>query len=188
MHFNSIVLDIIQLYACLLILRSLLYYSGMNKTEPAAKLTIRLSQPLLRPIQRFFPCIKGFETVSLFMAFLLIWAIRITHLLLIAGHQFSLKILSASLISAIFSWVNSILTIYCIVIVISIILSFFAPYAPTLKYIEKILAPVRQPFHMLKLGRLDFSILPFFLMAQWSCSWGLPQLSHITTNLIMTIV
>ncbi len=184
MLLKTIILDIVYLYICLLILRSLLYYSGMNRTEPAARLTILLSQPLLRPIQPFFPCIKGFETVSLFMAYLLTWATQIFYLFFVINHQFSFNLLLASKIFAIIYWISSILTVYCIVILISIILRIFAPLSPASGHIEKITAPLRQPFHMLKLGLFDFSILPFFFVAQWLTVWGLPELSRITRVII----
>ncbi len=182
---KTIFLNIIQLYAYLLILRSLLYYSGMDKTQPAAKFAVYVSQPLLRPIQPFFPCLKGFETVSLFVSFILVWFLQIVHLFFISGHLFTFMLIPTSIISAFFYWISSIFSVYCMVIVVWIILSFFAPYSPALKHIEKILAPLRKPFYMLKLGRFDFSILPFFLMAQWASTWGLPQLNQIMISLII---
>ena len=186
MLFKTIILDIVQIYIGLLILRSLLYYSGMNRTEPAARLAILLSQPLLRPIQPVFPCIKGFETVSLFMAYLLTWAMQIFYLFFVANHQFSFILLLASIIFAVLSWISCILSVYCIVILISIILRIFAPHSPSSTYIAKIIAPLRQPFHILKLGYFDFSILPFFLLAQWTIVWGLPELNRIIRLIMIT--
>ncbi len=164
---NIVFVSVLQIYSIILILRSLLYFAKMEYFHPIAGLCIRLTQLMVRPIQKHFPCVLGFETVSLFLA--LLFSCASEMLILFGTVSISVapwQIVLLGLFLSVFVWLKYVCYVYVGLILVTIVFRLFEPNASALMYLDRIMAPFVKPFKKLKLGLFDFSILPLFLLAQ----------------------
>ena len=175
---------VVQIYSFVFILRSLLYFSKMERFHPIARVCIQLTQPLVRPIQKYFPCLLGFETVSLFLALVFSWISETMSLLWFTPSVFSWQIMLLGGLLSVFVWLKHIFYVYVALIFVMIILRLFEPNAAAVFYIDRILAPFTRPFKKLRIGLFDFSILPLYLFTQCYISLIYPLIKSTIIALV----
>ena len=164
---NIVFVSALQIYGIVLILRSLLYFAKMEYSHPIAGLCIRLTQFMVRPIQKHFPCVLGFETVSLFLALIFACASKMVLLFWTASIMTApWQTVLLGLLLSVFVWLKYVCYVYVGLILVTIVFRLFEPNASALIYLDRIMAPFVRPFKKLKLGLFDFSILPLFFAAQ----------------------
>ena len=145
------------LYAALVVLRFLLQLMRADFYNPVSQVIVKVTKPLLNPLRRFIPGVKGMDIASLVLAWLTL-TIEQLAILGVAGTGF--QPLAAAL-RAVPELISLIINIFLFAILIQVIISWINPgsYNPVLGLIhsltEPLLAPVRR--RMPDLGGIDLS-------------------------------
>lgn len=146
-----------QIYILLVLLRFFLQAVRADFYNPLSQLVVKATAPLLTPLRRVIPPLRGLDTASLMLA----WGLKTLELVLVAllrggGLQIVLPLLLAipelvSLAFDIFFWA----------ILIQAILSWIQPgtYSPITAVLDALTAPLLRPARRLlpPMGGLDFS-------------------------------
>ena len=146
-----------QIYILLVLLRFFLQTVRADFYNPFSQLVVKATAPLLTPLRRVIPPLRGIDTASLVLA----WGLKTLELILVAllrggGLQILLPLLLAipelvSLVFDIFFWA----------ILIQAILSWIQPgtYSPITAILDALTAPLLRPARRLlpPMGGLDFS-------------------------------
>ena len=148
---------IFGLYATLVVLRFLLQLMRADFYNPVSQVIVKLTKPLLNPLRRVIPGVKGMDIASLVLAWLTL-TLEQMAILGVAGTGFQPL---AAMLLAIPELVTLIINIFLFAILIQVIISWINPgsYNPILSLIhsltEPLLSPVRR--RMPAMGGLDLS-------------------------------
>jgi len=152
------------LYIMVVLLRFLLQAAHADFYNPVTQAIVKLTGPPLRPLRRLIPSWRGFDFATLVLA-LLLNSIATALLIMAAGYNLPS-------IGLIVSWsavgiLAYILNIYFYAVLISVIVSFIAPFSahPVLLVVHQLLEPLYERLRriMPSMGGLDFSPLFIFL-------------------------
>ena len=146
-----------QIYILLVLLRFFLQAVRADFYNPLSQLVVKATAPLLTPLRRVIPPLRGLDTASLMLA----WGLKTLELVLVAllrggGLQIVLPLLLAipELVSLAFD-------ILFWAILIQAILSWIQPgtYSPITAVLDALTAPLLRPARRLlpPMGGLDFS-------------------------------
>lgn len=156
-----------ELFAFLFILRCLLQLSGADYYNPISQAVVKFTQAPLLPLQKLIPRYKRFDAAPLIAALLIKLAVV---LILVVLAQGSLPNILAALMFALFSLLDTILTIYFWAVIGAVILSWVAPnsYHPGPQLLLQITEPL---FGLARkvippIGGLDLSPILIFLVIQ----------------------
>lgn len=145
------------LYVTILMLRFLLRVSGANYYNPLAQIIVKLTDPLVLPLSKLLPAVRGIDFAALGVA-LIIQTIGVMLVRVIDGLPFFHVIYIAWSLLGLFSLV---LNIYLFAIVVMVIASWIAPDRghPALTLAVQITEPVCAPVRRLlpPMGGIDFS-------------------------------
>lgn len=112
---------IFDTYIFILLVRFLLQKLGANWHSPILHLVIKLTQPIVSPMRKIFPQIKGFELAILVPMLLLEW-LEVILLMWLKFHAF--PGISGSLLVAVGMLGNKIVNLYFFAIIINAIMSW----------------------------------------------------------------
>jgi len=112
---------IFDTYILILLLRLVLQKLGANWHNPAVQLIIKLTEPIVSPLRKIFPGIKGFDLAIIAPMLALEW-IEVMLLLWLKFHMFS-GILG-SFVVALGMLGNKVINLYFFTIIIHIIMSW----------------------------------------------------------------
>lgn len=156
-----------SLYILIVLLRFLLQAARADFYNPVTQAIVRLTSPLVNPFRRVIPGWRGLDFASLILA-LVLNCIATALLILAAGY-------AIPSIGLIISWsavglLAFILNIYFFSVLISVIVSFIAPFSahPVVLVVHQLLEPLYRLIHRVipSMGGLDFSPLFIFLGIQ----------------------
>jgi YggT family protein len=156
-----------SLYILIVLLRFLLQAARADFYNPVSQAIVKLSAPLVTPFRRIIPGWRGFDFATLVLA-LVLNCLATALLILAAGY-------ALPNIGLIVSWsavglVAFVLNIYFYAVLISVIVSFIAPFSahPVVLVVHQLLEPLYRFIHRVipPLGGLDFSPLFIFLGIQ----------------------
>jgi YGGT family. len=156
-----------SLYILLVLLRFLLQAARADFYNPVSQAIVKLTSPVVVPFRRVIPGWRGFDFATLIAA-LVLNCIATTLLILGAGYNMPP-------ISLVLSWsavglLAFILNIYFFAVLISVIVSFIAPFSahPVVLLVHQLLEPLYRQIHRVipSMGGLDFSPLFIFLGIQ----------------------
>ena len=153
------------LYLLLILLRFLFQLVRADFYNPISQFILKATNPLLIPIRRLIPGVKGLDIPSLILA-MMVQMLGVVLVLLILGvglDPLSIVIWSALLL------VGLVLQIYFFSLIIMVISSWIAPQSnnPALALIHQLLEPVTKPIRNIlpDMGGIDLSpILIFFVI------------------------
>lgn len=156
-----------EVFAFIFILRFILQISGADYYNPISQAIVRFTQIPLAPLHKMIPRFKRFDASPLIAAFLIKLA---AVLVLVLVSQGGLPNILAALLFALFSLLDSILTIYFWAVIGSVILSWVAPnsYHPG----PQLILQITEPLFVLarkvvpSIGGLDLSPILIFLVIQ----------------------
>jgi YggT family protein len=155
------------LYMLAILLRFLLQLSRADFYNPITQMIVRFTDPGVLVLRRFIPGYRGIDFATLVFAFL-VECVLISVLIMLAG-------IALPGFGLIISWafagiLNFILDIYFWSLLISIVVSFIAPFSdhPALVLLRQLTEPVMAPFRRLlpSMGGLDLSPIFVFLSIQ----------------------
>ena len=148
---------LIGIYVSVLVLRFLLQWARADFHNPISQFVVKLTAPVLHPVRRFVPSVKGMDTSSLLAA----WVFKSLELLAVA------LLLGASALSwlaplwAIPALVKLVLNLFLFAIIIRVILSWVNPdpYNPAVSLLGRLTDPLMLPAQRLlpPIGGLDLS-------------------------------
>ena len=155
---------LINIYLFLLMLRFLLQASRADYYNPLSQSVVKVTQPVVRPLQGFLRPIGRFDLATLGAGFI-IKAVSIILIMQIAGY--GVPPLGGIAIASVAALASAILKIYFFALIGMIILSWVAPQAShpgailIFQLVEPIMAPVRKVIP--PLGMIDLSPIVVFI-------------------------
>lgn len=169
-----IVRTVSDLVVLVLLLRFWLPWFRADFRNPVAQAILRVTSPLVVPVRRLVPSIGKLDTATVIVMFairyltnwLLLLLIGLSvHMPSIGWTTIVLSIAAASL----FDLAMLSVSLFLIVIFVSIVLSWFAPttYNPATAFVRTISEPLLRPFRRLipPLGGIDISpVVPMILL------------------------
>jgi YggT family protein len=162
--FSYLIGTLIDLYVAAVLLRLLLQWVRADFYNPLCQFLVRITNPVVIPFRRFIPSIGPVDTASV-VVMLLLQAIGVFLITRMGGIDMApLEVLVYSAIKL----VMMLLIMYMILIIVSVILSWFGGRArhPIVPLIYQLTEPVLRPFRKIipSIGGIDLSPL-FALIA-----------------------
>ncbi|MDH2432873.1 YggT family protein [Pokkaliibacter sp. MBI-7] len=154
-------------YLSIVLLRFLLQMARADYYNPISQAIVKATQPLLAPMRRAVPSIRGLDTSSLLLAL----AVEVLMVLIIDFRAYGGSLPATYVVlCSLAGVVSSLLRIYFWAILISVILSWVAPNAdhPGARLVMQITEPVYRLSRKVipPLGGLDLSPILIFLVIQ----------------------
>jgi len=135
---------IFDFYLTLLVLRFCLQWVGARYHNPISQFTLKLTEPLLKPLRKLIPSLQGIDLATLTLLFLLS---IIKNALLIGLENQTLPYPMGLLLLALANLLALVLSLFFFAILIRVLLSWINPhsYNPLLEIIERITEPLLAP-------------------------------------------
>jgi YggT family protein len=152
-----------SLATALFVLRVLLQLVRAGFYNPLSQIIFQATNPVLLPLRRVLPTVRGVDTAALTVA-LLLQIIKVWLLALLFGAAMNLP---GSLVLGIAGLLAFVLTLYFWLLIIVIVVGFLAPDSrhPLLPPLRQLTEPVLRPLRRLipPLGMFDLSPLVAFI-------------------------
>jgi YggT family protein len=144
------------LYTLAVLLRFLLQAVRADFHNPVSQFVVRITAPLLKPLRRVVPAVRGYDLASLVLA----WLLKVLELSII-GALIGAAAFPATLVWAIPALVSLVINIFLFAILIVVILSWINPqgYNPAMVILHRLTAPLLEPARRLipPIGGIDLS-------------------------------
>ena len=152
------------LYFILIMVRFLMQVSRVDYYNPICQGIVTLTDPLIRPLKRVIPAVRGVDFATLLVA-LVVQLVAVSLIMLIkGGYAFHPAYIAWCLVGM----VSTILDIYFVALIVMVIASWVSPYGqhPALNLVIQLTEPVCAPARRLlpPMGGLDFSIILVFVV------------------------
>ncbi|MEO6081419.1 MAG: YggT family protein [Steroidobacteraceae bacterium] len=158
-----IVDSLVFLYQVVLLLRLLMQLTRADFRNPVARAIVQLTDPLVRPLRRLLPPLRGVDSASV-VAILLVSLLKIWVLQLLLGN--ALPGIATLLHGVLFDSIDLVLRTYLYSMILNAILSLVAQgnYSPVQSILASICNPVLNPIrkYIPSIAGLDLSPL-------WAC-------------------
>jgi YggT family protein len=152
-----VVKTLLGIYTTLLVLRFLLQWARADFHNPISQFVVKLTAPVLQPVRRLVPSVKGLDTSSLLVA----WVVKTLELLVLALLLGAASLSWLSPLWAIPALVKLIINIFLFAVIIRVILSWVNPdpYNPAVSLIGRLTDPLMRPAQRLipPIGGIDLS-------------------------------
>ena len=175
---------IFQISILAVLLRFLLQWARADFNNSISRLIVRITSPVLIPMRRVIPPVKGTDTASLVLA----WMLKALELLLVIllGKGSFMPVLA--LLGAIPALIEFILNIFIAVIILQAIMSWVAidTYHPAIDILNSLSTPILAPFRRLlpAASGFDFSPMVAVLALIMLKMLLLPPLKTLVANLV----
>ncbi len=166
----QLILDLVhivgRLYITLVLLRFILQVCRADFYNPISQFVVKATNPLLIPLRRVIPSIRGLDTASLLLALLLQFALVLVVNQIPFGHLGTLfgQVLAAALLELL----NAVVQLYTWALIIVVIISWVSPgsYHPGAQLLHQITEPALAPIRRLlpPIGGLDLSPMVLMLL------------------------
>lgn len=144
------------LYTLAVLLRFLLQAVRADFHNPVSQFVVRITAPLLKPLRRVVPAVRGYDLASLVLA----WLLKALELSII-GALIGAAAFPATLVWAVPALVSLVINIFLFAILIVVILSWINPqgYNPAMVILHRLTAPLLEPARRLipAIGGIDLS-------------------------------
>ena len=172
-----------QVYILAVLLRFLLQWARADFNNSISLLVVKVTSPLLAPMRRVIPPLKGLDTASLVLA----WLLKALELLLIVLLSKGSFLPLLALLGAIPALLEFIINIFIAVIIIQVIMSWVTieAYHPVIDILNSLSKPVLAPFRSLipATSGFDFSPMVAVLALILLKMLLLPPLRTLATSL-----
>lgn len=159
-----LVRTLFDLYLFVLIVRFLLAGVRAEYANPLTQLTVRLTNPIVKPVRKIIPNFRDIEISALFLIFVLN-LIKFAIVIVMSGGMPNvvglLIVAFGNMIQLFIQTLTGILFIY-------VILSWVQPFSPMQRVLYQLISPLLSPFQRLlpPVAGFDLSIIPAFIMLQ----------------------
>ena len=162
-----LVQTLFNLYLFVLLIRLILHFQRADYYNPVIQLVIKLTAPLIKPLNKFIPDIKGVELSTIFVL-LVVEAIKLLCIIGLQGGGFPNFL--GLLIWAVADIVNQLINLYFFAIIIRVILSWLGRGVvnPLTSILYLITEPLMAPAKRLvpAIGGFDLSPLVVLILLQ----------------------
>lgn len=154
----------IDLYLFILVIRMLLAYVGANYSDPLIQFVVRATDPLIRPIRRVIPNVRGIE-LSTVLCVLALETIKYTMITLITDGNF---VFAGIVIISIADAIKIFLQTFFYAIILQVVLAWVQPQSPVIGILYRLTAPIMRPVQRLcpTIGGFDISPIPAIMLIQ----------------------
>lgn len=169
-----IIRTLVDLYIITFVLRLILQWVRADFGNPMTQFVLKITNPLVMPLRRMVPPVRGLDTATLLVVLLLELVVTLGLVkLTCVGNPDVFQLLSLTILRLAYL----ILRIYLFVILIYVLLSWISPggYHPVANLLSAVAEPVLRPFRNLipLIGGIDLSPL-FALIAIQALTMVLP--------------
>jgi YggT family protein len=166
----QVLLDLVHivgsLYITIVLLRFILQVCKADFYNPISQFIVKATNPLLIPIRRIIPSVRGLDTASIVLALLLQILLVLVVNQIPLGHMAAL--LGQVLAAALLELLNAVVQLYTWALIIVVIISWVAPgsYHPGAQLLHQITEPVLAPIRKIlpAVGGLDLSPMVLMLL------------------------
>lgn len=148
---------LLGIYAALLMLRFLLQWARADFHNPVSQAVVRLTSPVLAPVRRVVPSIRGMDTSSVLLA----WLVKTVELALVALLLGLAHVAWLAPLWSVPALIKLLLDLFLVALFVRVILSWVQldPYNPAVSLIGRLTDPLLLPVRRLlpPLAGLDFS-------------------------------
>lgn len=155
---------VFQLYLFILAARMLLAYAGANYFDPFTQFIVRCTDPVVKPVRKMLPNVRGIELSTLLIIFVLG-----TIKLMLMATLFSLPFSIVGLmLMALADTASLFISIMMYAIIIQALLSWMQPNSPVNFILYKITMPIMRPMQRIcpMVGGIDISPIPALILLQ----------------------
>jgi YggT family protein len=152
-------------YIFILLVRIILAYMRADYFNPMTQFFIRLTQPIILPLRKIIPNVKGIELSTLLVAFVL----ELVKFSLLALMLNKMPAISGIFLLGLADLIRGFINIFFYAILIQALMSWVQPgYSPLGELLTKITTPIMRPFHRLipQIGGVDISPIPAMIFLQ----------------------
>ena len=175
---------IFQLYILAVLLRFLLQWTRADFNNSISQFVVRITSPVLVPMRRVIPSVRGKDTASLVLA----WLLKTLELLLVFLLGKGSFMPALALLVAIPALLEFIINIFIAAIIMQAILSWVTidTYSPIVDILNSLSNPVLRPFRKLlpATSGFDFSPVVAILALMLLKMLLLPPLKTLVANLL----
>ena len=177
-----VVRTLLKLYIITFLLRFLLQWARADFHNPLSQFIVQVTNPLVRPVRRIVPGIRGFDLSTFLIAFVLQVLSTAVRTLLIFGIPTNIPLL---LVASFIELLLLQLQLFIFLIIGSVLLSWFAPYHPVAAVLRSLTAPLLRPFQRLlpPIANLDLSPM-FAMIALYALTILVQSNEHLIRNLV----
>lgn len=136
-----LVSTLFDLYIFVLILRLFLAWAGAEYRHPITQLVVQLTSWIVRPLKKALPDVKGIETATI----VLIFIVEIIKFLVICLMSFGFPSLIGLFILAFADMIKLFLEILIFTIILEFIVTLIQPQAPVNQVLDLVTAPLMKP-------------------------------------------
>jgi YggT family protein len=167
---------VFDIYLFVLAIRVLLAKANANYFDPLTQFVIKLSDVFVKPIRRYIPNLKGFESATI----LLIFAFEFIKFFIISVLGYGLPNIVGLVIMSAADFVKLFINTFFYAIFLQAILSWIQPYSPMNRILYQVTEPLMQPIRRVipPISGFDISPIPALI--------GLQFLIIILVNPLMT--
>ncbi len=151
-------------YIVILIVRLILAWVGAEYTHPVTQFVVRTTSAIVVPMKKFLPDIRGFETATL----VLIFVVEMIKFFIITSLSFGLPNIIGLIILSLADTLRLILEILSLALVLQMILSVVQPSSSIYQILNKFTAPVIKPLQKFipPVAGVDISPIPAIIIMQ----------------------
>ena len=169
-----IIRTLVDLYIITFVLRLILQWVRADFGNPMTQFVLKVTNPLVMPLRRMVPSVRGLDTATLLVVLLLEMVVTLGLIkLTCVGNPDVIQLILLTILRLAYL----ILRIYLFVILIYVLLSWISPggYHPVAQLLSAVAEPVLRPFRNLipSIGGIDLSPL-FALIAIQALTMVLP--------------
>jgi YggT family protein len=149
------------LYISTFLLRFILQWVRASYQSPLAQFVLQITAPLVVPARRVLPSVRGIDLPTL----VVIFALECVATLLLYAIAHFAPAIDAFLVTVIVRLVTLTLWLYCTVLFIYVVLSWFSEtYNPSAATLYEIVAPLLRPFRRLLPPIAGFDLTPVIVL------------------------
>ena len=156
-----VVSTLLKLYIITFLLRFLLQWARADFHNPLSQFIVQVTNPLVRPVRRIVPGIRGFDLSTFLIAFVLQVLSTALSTLMRFGVPSNIPLL---LVASFIDLLLLQLQLFIMLIIGSVLLSWFAPYHPVAAVLRSLTAPLLRPFQRLLPPIANLDLSPMFAM------------------------
>ena len=177
-------------FTLILLLRFYLQVARAPFKHPLAQFTVTLTNFAVIPIRRLVPSMRGYDSATLLLAWLVTLA---STLILLWLSPFPYNFASPQgwvLLMVLATLKVFVLSIYLLMgaLVVQAILSWVNPYNPLAPILDTLTRPYLRPFERLRLGQVDLGPLVLLLLLQMLVTIPLAQLEWFFLSRMQMLV
>ena len=151
---------LLELYTITFLLRFLLQATRADFHNPLSQFIFQVTDPLVRPVRRIVPGLRGMDLSTLLIAFVLLLLTTVGSFAILNGRlPTNIPIL---LVSTLVDLVLLQLRVFLYLIIGMVLLSWFAPYHPFAGVLRSLTSPVLRPFQRLLPAVANLDLSPLF--------------------------